>query len=183
MNFKYPILIEIEMMGSSHLFRNRLLDFALYGALLLVALFYVFSPKSQCLSNFISMDQVHEEDELERALAETATENRTVIIAVVNEAYVEGDKAMLDLFMDAFWLGEGTQGLRDHLLVVAADQTSYDRCKFLRLHCYRLENGAGEDLAGEKLYMSAGFIDMMWRRTLFLGDVLRRGYNFIFTVR
>ncbi|XP_052176266.1 uncharacterized protein At1g28695-like isoform X1 [Diospyros lotus] len=176
------------MMGSSRLFRNRLLDFALYGALLMVALFYVFlsikpcffSPKSQCLSNFMSME-VYEEDELERALAETATENRTVIIAVVNEAYVEGDNAMLDLFMDAFWLGEGTQGLRDHLLVVAADQTSYDRCKFLRLHCYRLENSAGEDLAGEKLYMSAGFIDMMWRRTQFLGDVLRRGYNFIFT--
>ncbi|KAI8540236.1 hypothetical protein RHMOL_Rhmol09G0246800 [Rhododendron molle] len=31
--------------------------------------------------------------------------------------------------------------------------------------------------------MSGDFIEMMWRRTLFLGDVLKHGYNFIFTRR
>ena len=41
----------------------------------------------------------------------------------------------------------------------------------------------GMDSNGEKLYMSDDFIKMMWGRTLFLGDVLKRGYSFIFTVR
>ncbi|KAL7229355.1 hypothetical protein ACSBR2_007955 [Camellia fascicularis] len=119
-------------------------------------------------------------DELEAILAETATENKTVIIAVVNKAYVEGDKSMLDLFLDGFWLGDDTRGLRDHLLIVAVDQTAYERCMFLKLHCYKLETD-GVDYDGEKLFMSADFVKMMWRRTLFLGDVLKRGYNFIFT--
>jgi hypothetical protein len=40
----------------------------------------------------------------------------------------------------------------------------------------------GVDFGGEKLYMSQEFIKMMWRRTFFLLEVLKRGYNFIFTV-
>ncbi|KAM0013042.1 putative nucleotide-diphospho-sugar transferase [Helianthus debilis subsp. tardiflorus] len=52
---------------------------------------------------------------------------------------------------------------------------------FLRLHCYRLKTD-GDDFVDEKVYMSEDFIKMMWLRTRFLGDVLRRGYNFIFTV-
>lgn len=121
-------------------------------------------------------------DELERALSGASTADKTVILAVINKAYVEGDKAMLDLFLDGFWLGEETQGLLDHLLLVAVDQTSFDRCKFLHLHCYKLET-EGIDFRGEKLYMSQDFINMMWRRTLFLSQVLEKGYNFIFTVR
>ncbi|KAL6977592.1 hypothetical protein U1Q18_026384 [Sarracenia purpurea var. burkii] len=119
-------------------------------------------------------------DDLDEVLAAAATENMTVIIAVVNTAYVEGNKSMLDLFLDGFWVGDGTRGLTDHLLIVAVDQVSHERCKFLRLHCYKLETD-GVDFAGEKLYMSNDFIKLMWRRTQFLGDVLKRGYNFIFT--
>ncbi|XP_059274869.1 uncharacterized protein At1g28695-like [Lycium ferocissimum] len=120
------------------------------------------------------------EDKLEEALAGAATKDKTVIITVVNKSYVEGDKPMLDLFLDGFWHGEGTRELMNHLLIVAIDQTSYERCKFLHLHCYQLETDF-VDFAGEKVYMSEDFIKMMWRRTQFLGDVLKRGYNFIFT--
>lgn len=124
----------------------------------------------------------NDRDELAEVLAETSTKNKTVIIAMVNKAYVEGDKSMLDIFLDGFWLGENTRNLVDHLLIVAADQTSYDRCIYLRLHCYKLKTD-GVDFVGEKLYMSEDFIKMMWRRTLFLSNVLKHGYNFIFTVR
>ncbi|PIA31045.1 hypothetical protein AQUCO_05300106v1 [Aquilegia coerulea] len=106
--------------------------------------------------------------------------NKTLIVAILNKAYVEGDKPMLDLFLDSFWLGEDTQFLINHLLLVAMDQIAYDRCMFLRLHCYRLVTD-GVDFGEEKLYMSHDFINMMWRRTLFLADVLQRGYSFIFT--
>ncbi|KAI3458390.1 hypothetical protein Pfo_015053, partial [Paulownia fortunei] len=138
-------------------------------------------PPSKTVSNKLSCCNmsVHG-DKLEEALAAASTMNKTVIIAIVNKAYVEGDKPMLDLFLDGFWLGEGTRDLTNHLLIVAMDQTSYEKCKFLRLHCYKLET-EGVDFVGEKLYMSEDFIKMMWRRTLFLGDVLKRGYSFIFT--
>ncbi|KAJ8537156.1 hypothetical protein K7X08_035557 [Anisodus acutangulus] len=119
-------------------------------------------------------------DKLDKALAGASMENKTVIIAIVNKAYVEGNKPMLDIFLDGFWLGEGTEDLIKHLLIVAMDQTSYRRCKFLGLHCYKLQTD-GVDFVGEKLYMSKDFINMMWQRTGFLGDVLKRGYSFIFT--
>ncbi|KAL0298289.1 UNVERIFIED_CONTAM: hypothetical protein Sradi_6488700 [Sesamum radiatum] len=139
-------------------------------------------PKAHKLPPSKASNMPVRRDELEEALAAAAasTTDKTVIIAIINKAYVEGDKPMLDLFLDGFWLGEGTRELTNQLLIVAMDQTSYERCRFLRLHCYKLET-EGVDFMGEKVYMSADFIKMMWRRTLFLGDVLRRGYNFIFT--
>jgi len=111
--------------------------------------------------------------------------NKTVIIAMVNRAYVEqdveSDTTMLDIFLNSFWLGEGTRSLIHHILLVVVDQIAYDRCQFLKLNCFRLETD-GVDFEGEKVYMSQDFIKMMWRRTQFLLDVLKRGYNFVFTV-
>ncbi|KEH27047.1 nucleotide-diphospho-sugar transferase family protein, putative [Medicago truncatula] len=54
---------------------------------------------------------------------------KTVIIAVVNKAYVEQDVkgdaiTMFDLFLSSFWLGEGTRSLIDNLLIVAIDRTA-----------------------------------------------------------
>ncbi|KAL2478029.1 Nucleotide-diphospho-sugar transferase family protein [Forsythia ovata] len=123
-------------------------------------------------------------DELEIALEKASMAGKTVIIAIVNKAYVEphADEypTMFDLFLEGFWVGEETRSLVDHLLLVAMDQTAYDRCKFRRLNCYKVVTG-DSDFAGEKLYMSDEFIKMMWRRTLFLLNVLKRGYSFIFT--
>ncbi|KAJ0772080.1 putative nucleotide-diphospho-sugar transferase [Helianthus annuus] len=125
---------------------------------------------------------IHESrDELEAALEGASMANKTVIIAVVNRAYTKGDKPMFDIFLDGFWLGEDTRQLTNHLLIVAVDQTAFERCMFLRLHCYWLKTD-GDDFVDEKVYMSEDFIKMMWLRTRFLGDVLRHGYNFIFTV-
>ncbi|CAI9102062.1 OLC1v1000255C1 [Oldenlandia corymbosa var. corymbosa] len=124
------------------------------------------------------------QDELEEALSKASTKDNTVIITVANKAYVEPHNdqypTMFDIFLEGFWVGEKIRNLLDHLLVVSMDQTAYDRCLFNRLNCYRLVT-EGVDFAEEKLYMSEGFIKMMWARTGLLVDVLKRGYNFIFT--
>lgn len=125
--------------------------------------------------------EVVPQDDLEAALSKASMPNKTVIITIVNKAYVEGDDtSMLDLFLESFWIGEGTREMAEHLLVVALDQTAFDRCIFRRLHCYKMVSEDG-DMDGEKLYMSKDFIKMMWRRTLLLLRVLERGYSFIFT--
>ncbi|KAK1419544.1 hypothetical protein QVD17_28719 [Tagetes erecta] len=161
--------------------------------LIFLSLFYIFFGPNRARSGTIAtitykfnpgignsiMPRLHV-DGLDAALAGAATRFKTVILTIVNKAYVEGDKAMLDIFLDGFWMGEDTRPLVDHLLVIAVDQTAYERCMFLRLHCYKLKTD-GVDFVGEKMYMSEDFIKMMWQRTLFLGDVLKRGYNFIFT--
>ena len=146
-----------------------------------LSLFYV-TPFS--LSFFLQKAlEAVPQDDLEAALSKASMPNKTVIITIVNKAYVEGDDtSMLDLFLESFWIGEGTREMADHLLVVAGDQTAYDRCIFRGLHCYKMVGEDG-DMEGEKLYMSEDFIKMMWRRTLLLLHVLERGYSFIFTVR
>ncbi|XP_074280045.1 uncharacterized protein At1g28695-like [Silene latifolia] len=108
--------------------------------------------------------------------------NKTVILAVVNRAYVEGEVVpnMLDLFLEGFNAGEGTRELVNHLLIVAVDQTAYERCLLRGLHCYKLETD-GVDFTREEVFMSSDFVKMMWRRTLFLLEVLERGYDFVFT--
>ncbi|KAL8162734.1 hypothetical protein V2J09_014223 [Rumex salicifolius] len=122
------------------------------------------------------------------ALEKTADAKKMVIITVVNKAYVEAATKggnpmnMLDLFLESFWFGEETRPLINNFLIVATDPTAYKRCVFRGLHCYLLGNEMdGSDLAGEKVYVSQDFINMVWRRTLFLLTVLRRGYDFIFT--
>ncbi|BFG23057.1 hypothetical protein CerSpe_093310 [Prunus speciosa] len=168
--------------------RNITLFCLLFAGLVLFLMFnqttdgskplFVFQTH-QCQSSTKSI-KIGPGDGLESALSEASMANKTVIIAIVNKAYVEGDKPMLDMFLDGFWLGEDTRGLISHLLLVAVDQTSFERCKFLRLHCYKLE-ADGADFEAEELYMSQDFIKMMWRRTLFLKEMLKRGYSFVFT--
>ncbi|XP_027163284.1 uncharacterized protein At1g28695-like [Coffea eugenioides] len=144
---------------------------------------FSFQKHSTSQSNVPNVTMIR--DELEAALSNAAmATDKTVIITIVNKAYVEPHNdqypTMLDLFLEGFWVGEETRSLLDHLLVVAMDQTAYDRCSFRRLNCYRLLTD-GVDFTEEKLYMSQDFIKMMWTRTRFLLDVLKRGYNFIFT--
>ncbi|KAH0994271.1 hypothetical protein GBA52_018135 [Prunus armeniaca] len=67
---------------------------------------------------------------------------------------------MRDLFLDGFWHGEGTRGLISQLLLLAVDQTSFKSCKFLHLHCHKLEADDPADFEAEKLYMSQDFINM-----------------------
>ncbi|XP_071734348.1 uncharacterized protein At1g28695-like [Rutidosis leptorrhynchoides] len=119
-------------------------------------------------------------DELEVALEGASMANKTVIIVIANKAYTEGNKPMLDIFLDGFWLGEDTRRLKKHLLIVAIDQMAFERCMFLRLFCYRLKTDDG-NFVDEKIYMSKDFVKMMWLRTRFLRDVLRLGYSFVFT--
>lgn len=147
--------------------------------------FIAFKKQSLCQhSNTTTVDHAQRDDLEEALLRASMANNRTVIIAIINKAYADQDIAadttMLDLFITSFWLGENTRPLLDNLLLVAMDQTAYDRCRFYRLNCYRLETD-GVDFGGEKIYMSDDFIKMMWRRTQFLLEVLKRGYNFIFT--
>lgn len=173
---------------------HRLIRELVIAAILIASVTYIFFCAPENITTKFSSFQLHHlsnktaltspRDDLEIALKEASMgRNKTVIIALVNKAYVEGEISMLSLFLESFWLGgENTRYLVNHLLLVTVDQTAYERCKFLRLHCYRLVTD-GVDFGGEKLYMSSDFIKMMWRRTLFLGDVLKRGYSFVFTVR
>ncbi|XP_008794873.3 uncharacterized protein LOC103710771 [Phoenix dactylifera] len=155
------------------------------ASLLVLSITYsCLSPSTESMSFFrlqrsSNATEVVPKDELEAALERASMVNKTVIIAVLNKAYVE-ENGMLDLFLQSLREGEDTEFLIGHFLFVAVDQTAFNKCRALELHCHQLDTD-GADFSKEVFYMSENFINMMWQRTLFLGDILRRGYSFIFT--
>ncbi|KAI4964723.1 hypothetical protein ZWY2020_059780 [Hordeum vulgare] len=72
-------------------------------------------------------------------LPKVATEDRTVIITSVNEAWARPG-SLLDLYLESFKNGENTSHLLDHLLVVALDPAGFRRSVAMHPNCYLLED-------------------------------------------
>ncbi|WOL05610.1 hypothetical protein Cni_G14339 [Canna indica] len=105
--------------------------------------------------------------------------NKILIISYLNKAYVE-ENGMLDLFLRSLKEGENTAFLIKHLFLITVDQIAFDRCKKLKLHCYQLA-AEGLNFSKEQRYMSKGYVNLVWQKIVVLREVLRLGYNFIFT--
>ncbi|VAH96877.1 unnamed protein product [Triticum turgidum subsp. durum] len=72
---------------------------------------------------------------LAAAVARAATDDRTVIITCVNQAWA-APGSLLDLFLESFRIGDGTARLLPHVLVVAMDPGAHARCLAVHQHCY-----------------------------------------------
>lgn len=106
--------------------------------------------------------------------------NKTVMLSVLNRAYANKD-GMFDLFLESFRNGKNTSHLLNHLLIICFDQIAYDRCISLHPHCYKVFV-EGNDFSKELLFMSKGYLNMLWRKTSFLIEILKKDYSFFFTV-
>eukprot|EP00249_Psilotum_nudum_P009224 c21792_g1_i1 orf=165-1211(-) len=120
-----------------------------------------------------------ETENLETVLRRAAMPDKTVIITTLNQAWA-AQNSMIDLFLESFQIGEETSKFLDHLVIAALDQKAYIRCISIHVHCYSLKTD-GVDFSGEKFFMTADYLKMMWRRIDFLIEVLEEGYNFWFT--
>lgn len=124
------------------------------------------------------MEKEKAENNLEKTLKSAAMEeHKTVIITTLNAAWTEPN-SIFDLFLESFKIGDQTQTLLKHVVVVAFDQKAYSRCLEANLHCFDL----GVDFSGQAYFMSGGYLKMMWKRIDFLRSVLEMGYNFVFSV-
>ncbi|KAL2999278.1 hypothetical protein AAZX31_09G150800 [Glycine max] len=106
-------------------------------------------------------------------------DNKTVIITTLNDAWAKPG-SIFDLFLESFRLGNETQWLLNHLVVITWDQKTNAYCLAMHKHCYQVET-KGSNFTGEVFFMSPTYLRMMWRRTEFLTSVLEMGYNFVFT--
>ncbi|ONK71885.1 uncharacterized protein A4U43_C04F13380 [Asparagus officinalis] len=101
-------------------------------------------------------------------------DDRTVIITVLNEAWALPG-SIFDLFLESFHIGEQTEKLLNHLVVVARDPKAFRRCKLIHKYCFLVQTQA-TDFSGEKSH------DYLKFRSLeLLTSVLDLGYNFIYT--
>ncbi|KAL3650991.1 hypothetical protein CASFOL_007394 [Castilleja foliolosa] len=126
-------------------------------------------------------DQINDKElSLEQILERASMADKTVIITTLNEAWIEPN-SIFDLFLESFKIGNQTNGLLKHLVVVALDQRAFEHClNSDGLHCYFLTTD-GTNFSGEAHFMTPDYLKMMWRRIDFLRIVLQMGYNFVFT--
>jgi hypothetical protein len=111
--------------------------------------------------------------ELAELLKKASMEDKTVIVTSINQAYA-APGSLLDLFLESFRLGEGTEALLDHVLIVAVDPAAHETCRSVHRHCYLLrpDGGSGVDFSVEKYYMTEDYLEMMWARNRFQQTIL-----------
>ncbi|OMO72629.1 Nucleotide-diphospho-sugar transferase [Corchorus olitorius] len=117
--------------------------------------------------------------QLEEVLKNASIGNKTVILTTLNYAWVSPN-SVVDLFLKSFKLGDGTERLVDHLVMIALDEKAYNRCLVIHKHCFALVT-EGVDFQEEAYFMTPNYLKMMWRRIDFLRSVLELGYDFVFT--
>ena len=114
-------------------------------------------------------------------LPKVATDDRTVIITSVNEAFARPN-SLLGLFRESFQVGEGIGHLLNNVLVVAVDAKAFSYCKAVHPHCYLLQVKT-MDLSSANNYMTEAYVELVWTNLSLQQRVLELGYNFLFTVR
>ncbi|CAI0421232.1 unnamed protein product [Linum tenue] len=103
-----------------------------------------------------------------------------VIITTINEAWAEPG-SILDLFLESFWSGDGTQELVRHLVIVSLDQKAHQYCQAVHPHCYALTTPGVSFTGTPATFKSDEFMLMVWRRMEFYTSVLKLGIDFVFT--
>eukprot|EP00250_Pteridium_aquilinum_P035402 c9347_g1_i1 orf=386-1228(+) len=88
---------------------------------------------------------------------------------------------MIDMFLESFQHGDGTQRLLQHLIIMCVDKKAYMRCLIVHPDRCVYVKTPGIDFSGEQLLLSHDYIKLMWRRIKFLKTVLQMNYSFVFT--
>ncbi|KAF7076303.1 hypothetical protein CFC21_080974 [Triticum aestivum] len=118
---------------------------------------------------------------LAAAVARAATDDRTVIITCVNQAWA-APGSLLDLFLESFRIGDGTARLLPHVLVVAMDPGAHSRCLAVHQHCYHYTiPGLNIDFAALKYFLSKDYLELVWSKLKLQRRILELGYGFLFT--
>ncbi|XP_078175474.1 uncharacterized protein At4g15970-like isoform X2 [Carex rostrata] len=112
-------------------------------------------------------------------LQNASMDDNTIIFTEINDAFANPG-SMLDLFLESFHVGENIKHLLDHLIIVAMDEVSFERCKSIHHHCYLLKID-GENFESEKFYMTKGFVNLVWTKIKLMQRMVEFGYNVIFT--
>uniref|UniRef100_A0A0E0N6W6 Nucleotide-diphospho-sugar transferase domain-containing protein n=1 Tax=Oryza rufipogon TaxID=4529 RepID=A0A0E0N6W6_ORYRU len=136
-----------------------------------------------CSQIGIASSRISEEvtgtSDLAELLPKVATDDRTVIITSVNEAFARPN-SLLVLFRESFAAGEKIAHLLDHVLVVAVDPAAFHHCRAVHPHCYHLKVDT-MNLSSANNFMSEAYVELVWTKLSLQQRVLELGYNFLFT--
>ncbi|KAL1314657.1 hypothetical protein HN51_041482 [Arachis hypogaea] len=118
--------------------------------------------------------------ELVQVLKKVAMPDRTIILTMVDESWARPG-SILDVFLQSFKHGDGTQRFLNHLAVIAMDPKAYEYCISLHHHC--IHPNTFVHYFATKIQSTTGpdHSSFSWRRNNVLLEMLELGYNTIFT--
>ncbi|XP_024929253.2 uncharacterized protein At4g15970-like isoform X2 [Ziziphus jujuba] len=126
-----------------------------------------------------SLEGMIKKSELDIILEKASTEDKTVIFTNLNDAWAEPN-SIFDVFLESFRIGNNTQKLLNHLVVICLDEKAYNRCLASHTHCYRLRI-EGFNFTSDAFFMTPHYLEIVWRKIEFLATVLEKGFSFVFT--
>ncbi|KAK8470416.1 hypothetical protein PHAVU_004G142100 [Phaseolus vulgaris] len=169
----------------NHLSVRWVMQFTMFLAVFAVVCMFFFissTPiQTPTFSRYLTVDSKEAETNrrLENILRNASMKDKTVIITTLNDAWAEPG-SIFDLFLESFRVGNQTQRLLNHLVVITYDPKTHARCLARHNFCYQVDTKEG-NFTGEMFYMSPNYLQLIWGRAKFLGSVLEMGYNFLFT--
>ena len=110
--------------------------------------------------------------------------DRTVILTMVDES-MASPGSLLEILLQSFKSGEGTQRLVNHLVIITMDLQAFEYCRSLHPYCIH-PSIFPHQFATTKTQSSMrtpAYKLFTWTRRDVLFEVIRLGYNIIFTVR
>ncbi|VAH83727.1 hypothetical protein VPH35_054819 [Triticum aestivum] len=116
---------------------------------------------------------------LAELLTKVATDDGTVIITSVNEAWARLG-SLLDLFLASFKNGEGIAHLLNHTLIIAMDTITLARCEAVHPHCY-LHEVTSANVSSANRFMTKSYLELIWARLEVPQHILQLGYNYLST--
>ncbi|XP_066382442.1 uncharacterized protein At4g15970-like [Miscanthus floridulus] len=107
--------------------------------------------------------------------------DKTVILTFASQAWT-APGSLLDLLLESFRQGVGTEPLLKHLVIIADGAKAYEQCQRVHPLCYHLQlEPGGVDYVAQQSYMAKGYLEIVWRKFLSQARVLQLGYSFVFT--
>lgn len=107
--------------------------------------------------------------------------DRTVMLTILDETWASPG-SVLDLFLESFRIGQGTQRFLNHLVVVSLDNQAFQYCNSIHPHCFQLPPFESKFAAGKGLTSSDHLMLNNKRINAILLQVIELGYNLVFTV-
>jgi hypothetical protein len=107
--------------------------------------------------------------------------DRTVILTMVDESHAKPG-SMLEVLLQSFKTGQGTQRLLNHLVIITMDPQAFEYCRFLHPHCIHPSTFEHYFATKRQSLQIPDHNVFSWRRNNVLIEVIELGYNIIFTV-
>ncbi|KAL5057231.1 hypothetical protein RYX36_028835, partial [Vicia faba] len=122
-----------------------------------------------------------EKQELIQVLKKATMQDRTVILTMVDESHARPG-SMLEVFLQSFKYGQGTQRFLNHLVIITMDLQAFQYCRLL--HPYCIHPSTFQPYFSTKrpsVTTPDHSVLFNWRRNHVLMQVIELGYNIIFT--